>query len=402
MKILVVCQYYWPESYIIQDICEALVERGHQVDVITGVPNYPMGNIFPGYRWGRNRHQIHNGVQIHRTFTIGRRNNILFRFLNYFSFAFSSLLYACSMKDSFDVVFANQSSPIMMSGGALAYGKRHGKKVVLYSMDLWPASLAAGGIREESVIYRFFHWISKKIYRSADRLLITSEMFREYLCREFGIDEERIKYHPQYAEPLFTQADVSKKDTVDLMFAGNIGAAQCVSTILRAADLLKDQIQLRWHIVGDGSALEDNRKLAEQLGLSNVIFHGRKPKEDMPQYYAMADAMLVTLTGDPLISLTLPGKVQSYMAAGKPIIGAANGEIPCTIEKSGCGFCAPAEDYVGLAEAVKQFLNCDNKKELGQNAYRYYQENFSRERFMDHLEQELMEHADLKAEGASR
>lgn len=393
MRILVVCQHYWPEPYPLRDICEELIARGHQVDLITGVPNYPLGYIYPEYRKGKNRQQVHNGVNIHRVFTIGRRNNVLFRFLNYFSFAISSVLYACHMKETFDVVFTNQTSPVMMSGAALAYGKKHGKKVVLYAMDLWPASLAAGGIRETSLIYRVFHSVSKWIYRGADRILITSEMFRNYLCHEFGIDERIIKYHPQYTEIAFEKNPLTEKNTVDLMFAGNIGAAQCIPTILKAAELLKDQQQLRWHIVGDGSELAASQKLAEKMGLSNVFFHGRKPQEQMPEYYAMADAMLVTLTADPLISMTLPGKVQTYMAAGKPIIGAANGEIPRTIEKSGCGFCASAENAEELAKAVRTFLEYPDKLALGKNARQYYLENFSRKRFMDDLESELMRHA---------
>lgn len=391
MKILVVCQHYWPEPYPLQDVCEELVARGHQVNLITGVPNYPLGYIFPEYRKGKNRQQVHNGVNIHRVFTIGRRNNVLFRFLNYFSFAISSTIYAWCLKDEFDVVFTNQSSPVLMSGGALAYGKKYGKKVVLYSMDLWPASLAAGGIREGSLVYRIFHRISGWIYRGADRILITSEMFRDYLCREFGIAEEIIQYHPQYAEAFFTPRKLPVKETVDLMFAGNVGAAQCIPTILKAAQILKDQQQLRWHVVGDGSELAASQRLAEKMDLTNVIFHGRKPQKQMPEYYALADAMLVTLTADPLISLTLPGKVQTYMAAGKPIIGAANGEIPRTIEISDCGFCAPAEDAEGLAAAVKAFLEHPNKTILGENARRYYVENFSRARFMDNLERELLE-----------
>lgn len=395
MKILVVCQHYWPEPYPLQDVCEELVRRGHQVDLITGVPNYPLGKIYPGYQRGENRNQIHNGVRIHRTFTIGRRNNVLFRFLNYFSFSISSVLYALHMKDEFDVVFTNQTSPVMMSGAALAYGKKHGKKVVLYCMDLWPASLAAGGIKKGSLIYRIFGRISRMIYRGADRILITSEMFREYLCREFGIDDRKICYHPQYTQLDFPQDRAPEKTTVDLMFAGNVGAAQSMPTILQAAKLLEDRQELYWHIVGDGSKLAYSQKLAQEWGLTNVIFHGRKPQEQMPAYFAMADAMLVTLMADPLISMTLPGKVQAYMAAGKPIIGAANGEIPRTIDESGCGFCAPAENAAGLAAAVRKFLDCPDKSALGENAHRYYLEHFSRIQFMDNLEREL---ADQSAE----
>jgi glycosyltransferase involved in cell wall biosynthesis len=393
MKILVVCQHYWPEPYPLRDVCEELVARGHQVDLVTGVPNYPLGYIYPEYRKGKNRHQVHNGVRIHRTFTIGRRNNIFFRMLNYFSFAISSTLYVCRMKETFDVVFANQTSPVIMSCGALVYGKKRGKKVVLYSMDIWPACLAVGGIQKNSIIYKIFHRISGLVYRKADRILVSSEMFRGYMREEFGIEDRRIAYNPQYAEPLFKQSRTIEKETVDLLFAGNIGVAQSLPTILGAAELLQDQKQVRWHIVGDGSELAASKELAKSKNLTNVIFHGRKPQEQMPEYYAMADAMLITLSADPLVSMTLPGKMQSYMAVGKPIIGAANGEIPRTIEKSACGLCAPAESVEDLAAAVRAFLEHPNKALMGENARKYYLENFSRERFMDAVERELMEHA---------
>lgn len=389
MKVLVVCQHYWPEPYPLPDVCEELVRRGHQVQVITDVPNYPLGQIYPEYRNGQNRDEVHNGVKIHRTFTIGRRNNVIFRFLNYFSFAFSSLFYALRMKEDFDVVFTNQTSPVMMSGGALAYGKKHHKKVVLYCMDLWPASLAAGGVREGSLIYRVFEKISRAIYRSADQILISSESFRDYLTEKFQIADEKIQYHPQYADVTCEGEISAEKDTVDLMFAGNIGVAQSVPTILKAAKLLERRKELRWHIVGDGSELANCQRMAEELKLENVTFHGRKEHSEMPKYFAMADAMLLTLIADPFISLTLPGKAQAYMAAGKPIIGSANGEIPLVIQRSGCGFYTEAENEQGLADAVECFLEYPDWKQLGRNALDYYEQHFERKEFMDKLEAAL-------------
>ena len=392
MKILVVCQHYWPEPFSVSDLCEEMVRRGHTVHVITGVPNYPMGYIYPEYKHGKGRTEERNGVKITRTFTIGRRKNLIFRFLNYYSYAISSTLFAKRLKEKYDVVFVNQLSPVMMSCAALAYAKKRKIRSVLYCMDLWPASVAAGGVTEKSVIYRFFHWVSSRIYKRADRLLITSQMFRDYFKNQFDIPDDKIEYLPQYALSNFDTVLPPKEDTdhVDLLFAGNIGAVQSLDTVLRAAKLLQDEEKLRWHIVGEGSELENLKKLASQLQLDNVIFHGRKPVEQMPKYYAMADAMLVTLTADPVISLTLPGKVQSYMAAGKPVIAASNGEIPKVIAASGCGFCAPAEDAEKLVEAVKAFLSHPDHQLLGANARKYYEENFSRVKFMDKLEDELI------------
>ncbi len=363
---------------------------GHTVHVVTDVPNYPMGYIYEDYKNGKNRTQEHNGVRISRTFTIGRRHNTIFRLLNYCSYAISSTLFVKRLKEDYDVVFVNQSSPVMMASAGLSYAKKHKKKCVLYCMDLWPASLAAGGMKETSPFYRFFGWVSRRIYQKADRILITSRMFRDYFKSEFDIPDERIEYLPQYAGSLFDASLPSREPDgyTNLLFAGNVGAAQSLTTVLKAAKLLEGE-KIRWHIVGDGSELESLQKLAVELALENVFFHGRKALEEMPAYYAMADAMLAPLTSDPYISLTLPAKVQSYMAAGKPILSAANGEIPKVIADSGCGFCAAAEDAQGLAEAVRQFLACPDKEALGRSGKTYYEKHFTRQMFMSQLEAEL-------------
>lgn len=390
MKILVVSQHYWPEPFPSTDLCEALASRGHKVHVITDVPNYPMGIVYPEYRRGKRRKEYRNGVRIYRTFTVGRRNNILFRMLNYYSFSLSSSRFSRKLKEDYDVVLAIQSSPIMMVRAALAYAKRCGKKTAFYTMDLWPASLAAGGVGENSPIYKVFFRVSEKLYKRADRILITSRMFRGYLQDNFGISQKKIGYLPQYAsDRLDTVPLKAEKDTVDLMFAGNVGAAQSLKTVLEAAEILRDEPRLRFHIVGDGSELENLQQLAQDKKLDNVIFHGRKPPEEMPRYYAMADGMIVTLTADPFIGMTLPAKVQSYMAAGKPVIAAANGEIPQVLEEAGCGYCAPAEDGAAFARAVRQFMDCPEKEKLGQNARNYYRTYFTKEKFIVKLEQEL-------------
>lgn len=387
MKILLICQYYSPEPFRITDISEELVKRGHEVTVVTGVPNYPMGRIYDGYRHGKKRDEVINGVKVHRCFTIGRRSGVVWRFLNYYSYMFSSTHYVSKLKDRFDVVFVNQLSPVMMANAAIKYKKKHHTKVVLYCLDLWPESLVAGGVKRGSAIYNFFHKVSEKIYKAVDSILITSRSFAEYFEEEFEITSS--KYLPQYAEASFTLEMCKKNpdDTIDLMLAGNVGTAQSVDTIIKAAALCKDIPNLRWHIVGDGIALLDCKKMAEKFEVP-VIFHGRQPVEQMPRYYAMADAMLVTMKKDPIISLTLPGKVQSYMAAGKPIIGAIDGETSFIISKAGCGICGGAEDADALAANVRAFIGMD-KKQLVENSRAYYEEHFEKKMLIDKLEEIL-------------
>lgn len=390
MKMLVVCQYYYPEPFRITDICEELVKRGHGVTVVTGIPNYPMGEIYDGYRHGEKRDEVINGVNVHRCFTIGRKTGVLRRFFNYYSYAISSTKYVSKLKDDFDVVFVNQLSPVTMANAGIKFKKKYHKKLVLYCLDLWPESLVAGGIKRGSLIYKLFHRISENIYHQADKILVTSKSFSEYFKNEFDI--ENTKYLPQYAEAIF-KPEICKKEPdgfVDLMFAGNIGAAQSVKTIIEAANLTKNIPSLRWHIVGDGSELESVKKLANEYRLTSVTFYGRKTLDEMPKYYAMADAMLIAMQKDPIISLALPGKVQTYMAAGKPIIGAIDGEAQAVINEAKCGLCGDAEDAEQFAQNARIFMADEaDRKSYSDNTVAYYSEHFSKSGFLNSIENQL-------------
>lgn len=383
MKILVVCQHYYPEPFRITDVCEELVRQGHEVVVVTGTPNYPMGEIYPGYEHGKQMDEIRNGVQVHRCKTAPRKTGAWNRLKNYFSYAIASKKYVKKLDDSFDVVFVNQLSPVMMAKAGVWYKRKHNKKLVLYCLDLWPESLCVGGIRKGSVIYKVFKSISKRVYQAADELLITSRLFRDYLTEMFGIADEKIHYLPQYAEAQFLHLKAKEPgETFHLLFAGNIGTAQSVETIVEAAKLLREE-NVKFHIVGDGIALENVKKQAD--GLESMVFHGRKPMEEMPKYYEMADAMLVTLTDDPVISLTLPGKVQTYMAAGKPIIGAINGETALVLNEVQGGYCGEAANATQLASNIIKLMYSGNAEAIGKKNSDYYKENFSKTEFIKKL-----------------
>lgn len=400
MKILVVCQYYYPEPFRISDICEELVKNGNEVTVLTGIPNYPEGIIYEGYGNGDKRDEYINGVHIIRCYTIPRKKGAFYRLLNYYSYAISSSLKILfnSVKaadgSEFDVVFVNQLSPVMMAYAGMLYKWKHNKKLVLYCLDLWPESLAAGGIKKNSLIYKLFDRISGQIYKSCDLILVTSKSFIGYLSQKFAISKNSFTYLPQYAEDLFENvaSKAEAKKTIDFVFAGNIGTLQSVDTIIEAAELLKDNKQLLFHIVGGGIELASLQDEVKAKNLENVIFYGRRPVEEMPKFYSMADAMLVTLTGDPLLSLTLPGKVQSYMAAGKAIIGAIDGETKTIVEEAQCGFISKSGDSKALAESILRFssLSDEDKELMGLKARIYYTDKFSKNMFFKLLKDCLL------------
>ena len=393
MKILVVCQHYYPEPFRLPDICETLVRRGHSVTVVTGTPNYPEGKIYSGYEKGQKADEVINGVRVHRCPLIPRKTGAFFRVLNYYSFVISSELYLRREKEDYDVVFVNQLSPVMMAQAALSWAKRHGKKCVLYCLDQWPESLLAGGIKKDSLIYKVFLQVSRRIYRSTDDLLVSSRGFVSYFRDVLGLTHKNIRYLPQYAEDMFDDLlpAAETKENVDFLFAGNVGALQSVETIVEAARLLQDEKQIRLHIVGGGIALDHCKTLAE--GLTNITFHGRRELAEMPAFYTMADVMMITLKDDLILSSTLPGKVQTYMAAGKPVVGAIGGETAAVVnEEAKCGICCKPEDAQALAEAIRR-LAADRELRVrcGENARRYYQEYFRKEQFFTMLEKVLQE-----------
>lgn len=400
MKILVVCQYYHPEPFRITDICETLVKKGHQVTVLTGLPNYPEGKILSEYRFGKKRKEILNGVNIIRCFEIGRGKSKIQLFINYVSFMIFGAIKAMFLKEKYDVVFVNQLSPVLMAVPAIIYKKMKKSRILLYCLDLWPDSLAAGGVNTNSNIYKVFYKISKWIYKSVDSIMVTSKMFKDYFVDVLQLNELNIKYLPQYAEDIFVENNRSldsrkANDDINLVFAGNIGDMQSVETIIYAANEIKDDKQIKIHIVGDGSNYEVCKKLSEKLSLLNVVFHGRKPVNEMPSFYVMADAMLVTLKGNSNLSYTVPGKVQSYMAAGKPIIGSINGQTQKIINVSESGYCCGAEDFIALANIIIRFKKSDreHKVRMAQNSYDYYLNNFNKEKFFYKLVKEM---ADLE------
>ena len=386
MKILFVSQHYWPENFRVTDIAETLFSLGHQVTVLCGLPNYPKGYIFDDYKHGKNRIQEHNGVKIIRAKEIGRRNNIIFRFLNYWSYPYFGCKKTKKLDKDFDVVLVNGLSPIMSAKPAIKYAKRYNKPLIMYEMDLWPESLLAGGIKKNSFIYKYYKKVSAKIYSKCDKILVSTKEHTDYIKSLSECSNLDIDYLAQYADTVFGKSNFGDEDNdvIDLMFAGNIGKAQSVDTIIRVASLLKDDSRFIFHIVGSGSEFENIKKLSEELKTGNIIFYGQKPLEDMPKLYKLADAMLVTLEDKPYANITIPGKVQSYMAVGKPVIGTINGSCANFIKNNDIGYVCPSGDSEALGNLIKN-LDLKELQTIGKRSKDVYFKKYSKSIFMNRL-----------------
>ena len=358
MKILLVSQQYWPENWRIVDTAEELVRRGHQVTVVCGVPNDGNGNLLPEYRETKNWVQNHGGVSILRIFDHPRRRGDLNLFAKYVSFTKKATKLVSSLPGTFDLVLSNQLSPVMQIQPAIVYGKKWNKPTLVYCSDLWPESLAARGVINKGLtkpIYHHYLKVSRALYNAADRILVTSPDYLDYLHRVDLVPMIKLAYLPQYAEAIFTKKvgpHLDYQTKHNFVFAGNIGMAQDLECLLKAAKELETNPEISIHIIGAGSDMAACQRLVARSRISNVYFHGNMPLDSMPGAYEASDALIVTLSDDSFLKYVLPGKLQSYMAYGKPILSAANGATPKIIAEAQCGFSVCSGDYQGLAACM--------------------------------------------------
>lgn len=405
MRILAVCQNYWPEPFNTNEICEELARCGHEVTVLTGLPNYPEGEIPNEYKRGQHRDEIVNQVRVIRVPVVARGRDLhgfnkVRRVLNYLSFPLDSWLTGAASRGRYDCVISFQFSPIQMALPALRLARSQGIPCLVYVYDLWPEDLLTGGFDREGLAYRAMRNVSRTIYSRADKIAVTSPKFADYFRDELGLDGLDVTWLPQYAEDVFEGMSIlpsaQRGDEVIFTFAGNIGGNQAVQTIVRASSLVKNP-RVRVQIAGSGSRLEECRALASELGASNLVFLGRLPFEKMPGLYAESDAMLLTLarnTNGSLVPVyTIPRKFQSYIAAGKPVICSSDGSVAKIVEQEGCGIACGAEDAEGLATAMDRFaaLTEDSRRGMGDRSRVLYQEQFSRSKFFERLEQILQD-----------
>ncbi|MEF9984621.1 MAG: glycosyltransferase family 4 protein [Oscillospiraceae bacterium] len=393
MKILVVCQYYYPENFQITPICESLTNLGHNVTVLTGLPNYPTGIIPDEYKKQHHEETI-NGVHVIRTFEIGRKKGIIHLALNYLSYMISSLHKIKKLDNDFDLVFVYQLSPVLMGLAGRKYSKRNSTPLFLYCCDLWPESMKIYLKNEKSLAFRFIKSISKKVYSSADYIAVQSKSFINYLHSVHGIPENQIMYFPAFADESYLEFDFTPTNSVtDFVFLGNIGIAQNLSEVINAVEKIRNIPNFQVHIVGDGSYLQVLKNEVKNKELENIVkFYGRRSVDEMNDFYKLADACLISLKTDDEVGLTLPSKMQGYMAAGKPIIGMINGSAQDVINESHCGICVSADDTDGFAVAMKDFIeNKDNYRECGTNGRNYFIRNFRKSIFMEKLENKMKE-----------
>ena len=392
-NILVVTQYFYPETFRINDMCQEWVKRGYAVTVVTGIPNYPEGKIFEGYGLFKKRNEVWNGIDIIRIPLIPRGNSAIGMIVNYLSFMISGFIVGKTKKVTANLVFSFEVSPMTQVLTGISFAKRMNVPHYLYVQDLWPENVVTvTGIRNPFIIKPIDKMVDY-IYRNSDEIFATSPSFVDAICnRKEVVPREKVHYWPQYAEEYYRPLEkksipeIENDDSFKIVFTGNVGMAQGLQILPETAELLND-VNIKFVIVGDGRYLSQFEKDIKARGVDNkFIMIPRQPSERIPEILAACDVAFLSFQDNPLWSMTIPAKLQSYMACGMPIIASAKGETARIIEEAQCGICSSIGDAQELRTNIINIMECDLKA-MGQNSRNYFDKHFSKKRLMDEMDE---------------
>lgn len=396
--ILVIAQYFYPEEFRINDIAKEWIKRGYQVTVITGIPNYPQGKFYKGYGLFKKRRENYNGINIIRLPIIPRGNNAIMLALNYMSFVVSGFLWKTFTKIKADYVYIFEVSPMTQALVGVWYAMKNKIPCYLYVTDLWPENVEiVAGITNKRILNAIGVMVDY-IYKRCDRIFTSSQSFIKAI-EDRGIKKEKLEFWPQYAEDYYKPIEKEKAniteipddDIFNIIFAGNVGFAQGLEILPEAARILKDiNVKVRFNIVGDGRYKANLKSKVEENRVADYFnFIEKQPATHIPEFMAVCNATLISLSKSKVFSITLPAKTQSCLACGIPIIVSADGEIQNVIKSAGAGLCSDAGDVKGLAENIKRLVNMttDEHRNMARNAVEYYQNNFDKEKLLNRMDQ---------------
>ncbi len=395
--ILIIAQYFYPEQFRINDICKEWVQKGYKVTVITGIPNYPQGKYYNGYGLFKKTKDTYEGVDIIRIPLIPRGSSSIMLALNYLSFVISGYFWSLFSKIKADYVFVYEVSPMTQALPGVWYAKKRNIPCYLYVTDLWPENVEiVAGIKNKKIINLIGAMVDY-IYKRCDRIFTSSHSFIESI-ESRGVNSDKLEYWPQYAEDYYKPIDrinvnvpeIPQDDIFNIIFAGNVGYAQGLDILPKAAKILKDMsIKVRFNIVGEGRYKNSLIETTRNYEVSEYFnFISKQPPERISDFMAVSDATLISLSKSKVFSITLPAKTQSCLACGIPVIVAADGEIQKVIAESQAGVCGDAGDAIGLAENIKKMvgMSIDERQNMSLNAVNYYNNNFDKTSLLNKMD----------------
>ncbi|UOR11310.1 glycosyltransferase family 4 protein [Halobacillus amylolyticus] len=399
--ILVISQYFYPEQFRINDICIEWIKRGYKVTVITGIPNYPEGRYYLDYGVFKKRKEVYNGIEIVRLPLIPRGNNSVMLALNYFSFVVSGLFWNLFTKLDPDYVFIFEVSPMSQALPGVWHAKKRNIPCFLYVQDLWPENVEIiTGIKNKFIINSIGKMVDY-IYKRTTKIFTTSNSFIKAIENR-GVPKQKIEYWPQYAEGFYQPLsncyvdEIPLDDMFNITFAGNIGYAQGLDILPHVAKRIQENYKnnnVRFNIIGGGRYKSDLEELVFQMEVDNMFnFIPKQKPEKIPEFLSVSDAAFLCLTESKLFEMTIPAKLQTYMACGMPIIGSADGETSNIIKSSGAGVCSPTGDIENLAENIIYLsrIGKDELIQIGSKSKKYYDFHFNKDNLLESMDQHFM------------
>ncbi len=396
MRVLLVTQYFYPEVFKSNDLAFELAKRGHHVDALVGIPNYPDGKYFKGYGIIKKRHEVVNGVNVYRVFQTPRGKGgwrLPVNYLSFVIFGCSRIMIQFVWKKKYDCIIGHEPSPIFQAYPALLLRKLRKSPFYYWIMDLWPDAMKSGGGVKNEKVLQYVDKLVKGIYKRTDKILITSERFRELIAAK-GNFSDKIVYFPNWSDDILEMDDHYEIPVLPngfkIMVAGNLGKSQNLEAVTEVMLGLKDNTEVKWVFVGGGSRREWLEDFIKENNMEDkAVCLGQYPFKTMPAFYKQADAMLVTLrAGFPHLEAVVPARLQSYMSAGRPVlamIGCGGADI---IEESQCGYAVPAGDSDGLITVIKEkvLANREGFEKMGANGRDYYNKHYRLDDCIDNLE----------------
>ena len=377
MKILVVCQYYYPENFIITKIAEQMAADGHEVHVLTGKPNYGYGEILPEYK--DIKYEEINGVKVHRVNLKVRKKSRLSIIKNYLSFWSNSKRWVKKCKEQFDIVYSMSLSPVTILSPGNLYKKKHHVKHVVHCVDLWPESvLVTHAVRKNSLMYKILYRWSRDLYKEVDHVIIGSPSYDEYFKNVLKLDK-KTTFAPLPSLVEENNAEPHKYEKkFNVLYCGNLGLIQNIETIPEVMKRI-DNPDVQFHVIGMGPKSDELVSLIKENQLDDkLVYHGPIPAKRAASYFASADALYVSLKDEGYVGKTIPNKLVMSMAFGKPIIGVVGGDGKKLLEESRGGVvCENNPDQI--ADAINQLYSktIDERKKLGENNRTFYLNNLS-------------------------
>ena len=388
-KILIVTEYFYPEEFKINEIAVEWQKKGYEVDILTQEPTYPFGKVYDGYKNRWYFEDSYHGIKVYRVKAVtGYRESLFKKFLKYFTFMFLGSFVALKIGKKYDYVFGFNMAALTSMMPAIIIKKFYKKPVTFWAQDIWPDSVYAYGFKKTKVLEYCLEKFVAFMYRNIDHIAISGKGFESKL-KSYVKKDLPFHYLPNWADELDMSMEkvvFSTDDRTHFTFAGNVGKVQNLENIIKAFNALPDSYKgsSQLNIVGDGSALDDLKTLNK---CDNVIFHGKKPREEMAKYYKASDFLIVSLVDKPIFSVTVPAKTQTYILAKKPILAIICGDTAEIIEKNRLGFTAKPDDISQIKDIFIKAIKTteEEKKEFSRNCESLTKNEFNKDRIINDM-----------------